>query len=423
MKRENLVLEELEKRKYIQCSEQMLNKMQELVNFEKTWWWKSKKTPKRVPEKKGIIFTNKKEIEKIKQENAVLLREQTEGKEKYAQMLADLMKEKQENHVTEQLFFESPLLTCSNDAEIHHLKTCGEALYGYGKTENRISDFAYSVGAGRTGKVDMITYLSGEAWLYIYDKEHNFICYKNPKGNGERLYFDGMNYESAKCKYEDMLTALCDQEYLCLYSDLELLKNSQEKQFELQYIWDFRNQAIYSSEKIKELYDEQGWKDADENIEAYFSNAKKMTDFYVKTCEGVMSYRDRVVNWPNEKYCGDNERGCCYEIFARKKALVFSCDNHIAAILIPKEETEVLNIRGNSMPFTSTTKDEYQQHYCIKEIFNNPGTNWEFYAASTMHYVAYQLKDKMKPMNLRERKPEGMPDSMWRLWIRMRFDK
>lgn len=421
MDTEKNLLEELEKKKYLQCSDQMVKKMHELVTFEKDWWWKSKKTPARVPQKKGFIFTNKKEIEKVEQENAELLRFQSTGKEKYKSMLKDLMKEKKDNQVTEQLFFESPLETDVNRFEIDRLHTSGKALYGYGKTENDISSFASSIGAGHTGKVDMITQLSGEAWLYIYDKNHNFICHKNPKGEDERLYFDSLNYASANCAYSNMIAALCDQEYLCLYSDLELIRRNQEKTFDLQYIWDFRNSAIYGYEDLKKLKDEDGWKNADENIEIYFSNAKKMTDFYVKTCERAKNHRDFVVSWPNEKYCGDQERGCAYEIYARKKALVFSYDGRIAAILIPKVETEVLNIRGDRQYFISTTKEEYQQHYCIKEIFNIPGSNWEYYVATTMHYVAYELKNKLNPLSLKERKPEGLPNNLWRLWIRMRL--
>ena len=422
MERENLLLEELKKKKYLNCSDEMLKKMYELVEFEKGWWWKCNRKPKRVPDKKGFIFTNKKEIEQVRQENAALLRDQEIGKEKYPAMLADLMKEKEKNHITEKLFFQAPLEKDINEFEIGRFRNNeASSLYGFGKTQNDISDLAYSIGAGRTGLKDMVTLLFGEAFLYIYDRNHNFICGKNPKGEGEQLYFDSLNYTSAKCKYEDFMQVLVDQEYMCLYSDLELIEENQGKEFEVQYIWDFENKAIYGYDNIVALRDEKGWKSADENIEAYFSNAKKMTDFYVKTCEGVASYRDYVVKWPNEEYCHTDVEGCCYEIFVRKKALVFSYEGNIAAIMIPKVETEVLNIRGDKKAFISTTTEKYNKHYCIKEIISNPGTNWEHYVATTMHYAAYTLKNKMKPMDLRERKPDELSNKLWRLWIRMRL--
>ena len=40
---------------------------------------------------------------------------------------------------------------------------------------------------------------------------------------------------------------------------------------------------------------------------------------------------------------------------------------------------------------------------------------------TTLDYIAFKLGNKLVPVDITEKKPDGLPGDLWRLWLRFRY--
>lgn len=78
-------------------------------------------------------------------------------------------------------------------------------------------------------------------------------------------------------------------------------------------------------------------------------------------------------------------------------------------------------LRGIYDQFTYSSNSEEKEHYHVVETYLQEGTNWEHYVATTMEHITRKCSGNLLPLDVTETKPEGLPDILWRFWIRQRI--
>ena len=103
-----------------------------------------------------------------------------------------------------------------------------------------------------------------------------------------------------------------------------------------------------------------------------------------------------------------------------KKAFVIMHNNKIIAIVLPKKSADVVKVHANLCKVWDEN-DHLWYFNKVESIRRESGTNWEYYVATTLDYIAFKLGNKLAPVDITEKKPDGLPGDLWRLWLRFRY--
>lgn len=405
-------------------SEKLLEKMEALLEYEENYYIDRMKQlePEHVPEKRGFIFTNKREIERIEKENANKAAEKKALEEKYQSMLKELEEEKKACGIKSKLFFEYPIVRKHIRTFFSSLRygSKGYSLYGFGN--NKLQEF-YLNHQGYAGNYSFVedTLFTGELNFEIFDQKQNMklVDKEYPRGENECLYLVG-NIGSRVGGFDFVKRMLKDERLIHLYCDWNYLKEHSSEKMSVRYLWDREYRFCPSNSNCKTLV---------ENLATYHMCEHNLTDvlYNIKEGNAYSNIRDVFVKdakiWENQCFQGSIGEYDFGEYRYKKKALIMSHEydggRKIVAILVPREAADVVVIKGDYVkhPDPSCTEGYVLR---VNAIEREEGVCWKYYVGTTIHHSARTFLKNI-PLDLTEEKPEGLPDDLWRFWFRQRY--
>lgn len=412
---ENLAaIEELGPRK-TELPESLVAKMHDLLEYEKTYLESIRNVKfQEVPEKKGFIFTNKKEIERIQKANLEKENQLKKYAEDHKQKIDELKEEKQKLGIQETLFFEYPFVTQSTNWYRNAEK--GNDIYRYRRSVVHGDVYSSSVGS-----IDMrvfySNYILGEMGFYLFDGDKQ-INADYPVGKNERLYFTDRYYSRRVRPFYLRDQYANNDGYIVLYCDREYMKDHADEWFSYFYLWDSQNKKG-SEPKGNDC------KDAKQSLKEYYECNTELTSKYIPIGENK-KYRDFHEYVVKNSYemipMGGEEYKYVEECFA-KKAMVVKHNDKIVAIILPKKKQKLIHIHSTTETYTGKDgKEGLIKHVnYVRRRFNE--ASWEYVTFTAMHSLACLYNSELPPFDVTEIKPEGLPDELWRMWIRLRTAK
>lgn len=406
-------------------SEKLLEKMEALLEYEQNYYMDRmmQLEPESVPKKRGFIFTNKREIERIEKENANKAAEKKALEEKYQTMIRELEEEKKACGIKSKLFFEYPIVRKHSRNFFSSLRygSKGYSLYGFGNNdaqEIHLNNQGYNDTGGYFVEY---TYCSGEQDFLIFDQKQNMklVDAEYPRGENECLYLVGER-GSRVGGFGFIKRLLKDERLLHLYCDWDYLKEHSSEKMSVQYLWDWEERTYPGNSNYKTLV---------ENLAAYHMCEHNLTDALldIKEENEYSNIRDVFVKdakiWKNQNVTESINLFDVGEYRYKKKALIVSHKydggRKIVAILVPREAADVVVVKGDYVkhPDPSCTEGYVLR---VNAIEREEGVCWKYYVGTTIHHSAKTFL-KNVPLDLTEEKPEGLPDDLWRYWFRLRY--
>ncbi len=418
----NNLLEEYEKNK-VDYPESFLSDLNYLLAFEKEYVELINSTkPLRVPPlKKGLFGGNKREIEKIQAKN----KEYEEVRKSQAELYEDdkkrALEEKEALGIKGKLFFEYPLLTenARNCVRLFRkdLDVLGTSknysLYSFGNKQ-ALEFYLYDEGYDVREFHGACTYEAGELFLFMADENGKLITKDNLDGNNIRLYTCPANsYTPRVATFNYVKKLLVDTRFILLHRDWEYFKEHRDEKYTLKYLWDYDYRIVDRYRTSLSV---------DESLKNYYMGSKDLTDCYADLAENYQNSMRKYFSDNNMKNIAGADDGEPYDERYMKKALLVYAGDRIVAVAIPRKEADVILVHGNLRKINLDINDEeYTRFTEVESITLEKGTKWEYYLATTIHYLAVYQAKQLKPVDGTEIKPEGIPDKLWRLWLRARY--
>lgn len=391
------------------------DKLRELIEFERTLPYKIRDINKELKDANG------KKEEKLKTDLELL-------NKKHESLLNECKAEKEKCHAEQNFFFEYPMSIENRYSSVKkYRKSKGHCLYGFGSEDALpfyLNDEGYDTiydtslhAAKIDGKYCHVptTYLTGEKDFFFFDEKNvkGYIKDKDYDVKDAELFISDYFRNNLVAKLGFLKQFLVgDSRFITLYCDWDYMKEHADEKYEMAYLWD--TDVLY----VNSYSD---YCDKLESLQTYYDAAKDLTDLYLpigedKTFKDMKEY---VIAWSfdSQSMCTDVD---CYDMRYMKKAFLILHNNKIIAIVLPKQSADVIKIHARKC----TVRDENYQlrtYNRVESIRREAGTNWEYYVATTMDYIAFKLGNRLKPVDLTEAKPEGLPGDLWRLWIRFRY--
>lgn len=390
-----------------------IDKMKQLIEFERTLPYKLRDINKELKDAKGA------KEEKLKKERELL-------NERHELLLNECKAEK--CHAEQEFFFEYPVSRENRYSAVkNYRKSGGHSLYAFGAENAQpfyLNDEGYDTiydSSLHAEKVDghychvPSTYLAGEKDFFYFDEKNRkgYIKDKDYDVTDAELFVSDYFRGDLVAKLDFLKQFLVDDDrFITLYCDWDYMKAHADEKYDMTYLWDTDTLLVdpYSDHR-----------DKSENLLAYYNAARDLTELYLPIGEDkkFKNMKEYVIEWSldSQGNCTDES---CYDLRYMKKAFLIMHNDKIIAIVLQKKSADVIKLHANKC----AVRDENNQvRYFnrVESIRRESGTNWEYYVATTMDYIAFKLGHQLKPVDLTEAKPEGLPGDLWRLWIRFRY--
>ncbi len=361
--------------------------------------------------------------ESFKKKLKDLLEYQRTGDAKKTALAEELRAEKAAGKIDGKFFFEYPDTFGKTTRQyiLDKKKPGGFSIYRFGNTKEE-NYFSPEQGYKGIGSHWSETGRDSELNLVIWDKG-KLVNKEYPEGKNETLYMDG-HKSNRWISWKFLCQLLSDKLYLPLYCDREYLKNHQNEKYTIEYIMDTELRYAPLPEKAQSV---------EEMIMSLYLGMPELTEAFFALKKGGNKYkkfRDVFVNEIKEVNGDKDGKDTIkfesdHKLYSHmrymKRGIVVWHAKKIIAILIPKRSANINVVCGPHVE--RRINDKYVYLRKVDGLGIEPGPNWEYYVATTIDYIATNLTQYLSVgMDVAEQKPEGLPDDLWSLWIRMRYE-
>lgn len=382
-------------------------------------WYHPGKEPQPIPEKKGFIFTNQREINRIKRENEENARDYQALGDRIRKLSDEVLEEKKKLGITGKLFFEYDL-----DVKIdtHRWSIFCPINGDVNKQEEFTGFYCYHYAI----------HAAGEMKMAYYDEAGTFVSpdrYEQGDYGTLRLYTDGFwGWHSIKQRF--LREALESKDLFPLYYDEELLHSNPDEKVYRRYIWGIGRYITkgdelelgqdVSAEKLYEAYYRYNpslTKLIDRDADDYVSRARKTRQIRElttailpeKTAAENLAVRDLKSVHAGQKLC------------LKKLAIAYYVGDQIALIVMCRQQPDELNVEFVFDAPEYPALRENPSGRRIYRIEQKRGEDWEDYVTMTMAGIARLFKKNLRPFDGTELKPDALSDELWGYWLRRRM--
>ncbi len=407
-----------------------MEKLQKLIDFEEICICSKYETDRKLrPQYRHN--DNRTFAEKTAEEERIIHADEEIVKQ-YAAMLVECREEKERLGIKGTYFFDSPVKRLNQLDEMRNFRQKGGySLYNeYGKSD---AEHYYTEQQGydirsyeMRATVDHIhvpdTVLEGEVDFFFLDRQNRHIPREMKDMDvSDAVLYTNWDYQGKLIGTLDFLAPfLVDDRYVTLYADWAYMREHKEEKYEISYLWDTDVLIACRYKDVDDIV--TSWNDPLESLQTYYDASKDLTAMYLPIGENqtFSNMKEYVIGWGYDSH-NMRENGDAYDVRYMKKAIVLLHGGMIRAIVLPRKTSDIIKIHGHFCPMGESSLSKGYDR--IESIRREPGPNWEYFVATTMNHIAKKLGDQLKPLDLTEERPEGLPADLWRFWIKCRYNQ